>query len=240
MEKNLTNALQQLNEYYKINNLRANQPKTQVCAFYLKNRYADKILNISWNGEQLQHCAHLVYLGVTLHRSLTFKEHINKTRAKISTSNNILRKLTTSKWGATPHVLRTSALALSYSAAKYACSVWEQSAHAKRLDPVLNESCRLITGFLKPTHVDNLRLLAGIAPLEIRRKATSKLERSRQAYDPRHMLFNHQPAPIQIEIKKELSTLRRTHKGKNLNLERESVETKTHNAATKHSLKHYT
>ena len=138
---------------------------------------------------QLQHCAHPVYLGVTLDRSLTFKEHINKTRAKISTRNNILRKLATSKWGATPHVLRTSALALSYSAAKYACPVWEQSqsAHAKRLDPVLNESRRLITEYLKPANVGNLRLLAGIAPPEIRGETASKLERSRQAYDLRQI-----------------------------------------------------
>ena len=90
-------------------------------------------------------------------------------------------------------MLRASALALSYSAAEYACPVWERSAHAKRLDPVLNESCRLITGCLKPTNADNLHLLAGIAPPEMRREAASKLECSRQAYEPRHLLFNYQP-----------------------------------------------
>ena len=61
----------------------------------------------------------------------------------------------------------------------------ERSAYAKRLDPVLNESCRLIPGCLKPTDVDNLHLLAGIASPEIRREAASKRERSRQVYDPR-------------------------------------------------------
>ena len=99
-------------------------------------------------------------------------------------------------------MLRTSALALFYSAAEYACPVWEQSAHAKRLDPVLNESCRLITGCLKPTNVDNLHLLAGVAPPEIQRKAASQLERSRQAYDPSHMLLNHQPAPSRLKSRR--------------------------------------
>ena len=110
-------------------------------------------------------------------------------------------------------------LALSYSAAEYACPVWEQSAHAKRLDPVLNKNCRLITGCLRPTNVDNLHLLAGVAPPEIRREAASKLERSRQAYKPRHMLFNHQPAPSRLKsrssflhcvepLKKKISTCR--------------------------------
>jgi len=121
---------------------------------------------------------------------LTFKENINKTRSKVSTRSNLLRKLPTLKWGTSPHVLRTSALALSYWAAEYACPVWERSAHVKRLDPVLNKSCRLITGCLKPTNVHNLHLFAGIAPTEICREAASKLEHSKQIYDSRHMLFN--------------------------------------------------
>ena len=136
-----------------------------------------------------------MYLGVTLDRSLTFKEQVNKTKAKVSARNNILQKLTTSKWGATPHVLRTSALAQSHSAAEYANPVWEQSAHAKLLDPVPNESCPLITGCLKLTNVNNLHLVAGVAPPEIQREAASKKERSRQAYYPSHTLFSHQPAP---------------------------------------------
>ena len=175
-------------------------------------------------------------LGVTLNRSLTFNEHINKTKAKVSTRNNILRKLTTSKWGATPQVLRASALALSYSAAEYACPIWERSAHAKRLDPVLNESCRLITGCLKPANADNLYLLAGIAPPEMRREAASKLECSRQAPSFAVQL------PASPSRLKSSSFLRCVEplKEKNLNLERRNVETKAQNADTKHWLKHHT
>ena len=140
-----------------------------------------------------------MYLGVTLDRSLTFKLHVTKTKAKVSTRNDILRKLTTSKWGASPPVLSTTALVLSFSAAKYACPVWERSAakyacHACHLDPSLNEFCRLITGCLKPTNTSNLLLLAGIAPPDIRREAASKQERLRQVRNPRHMLFNYKPA----------------------------------------------
>ena len=83
--------------------------------------------------------------------------------------------------------------------AVYACPVWERSAHAKRLDPVLNENCRLITGCQKPTNAVNLHLLAGVAPTKIQREPSSKLERSRQTYDPRHILFNHQPAPFRLK-----------------------------------------
>ena len=43
---------------------------------------------------------------------------------------------------ATPTPLRSYALALCYSAAEYACPVWERSTHAKKLDVTLNETCR--------------------------------------------------------------------------------------------------
>ena len=102
-----------------------------------------------------------MYLRVTLDRSLTFKQHVTKTKAKVSTRYHILRKLTISKWSASPHVLRTTTLAPSFSVAEYACLVLGVFTHASYLDPVLNESCRLITGCLKPTNSNNLHLLAG-------------------------------------------------------------------------------
>ena len=207
--------------------------------FTLKTDAPAKKINFSWNGEQRQDCSHSVFLGVTLDRNLTFREHVNKTRAKVSTRNKILRKLATSKWGATSHVMRTSALALSYSAAEYACPVREQSAHAKRLGPVLNKCCRLITGCLKPANVDNLHQLAGIAPPEIRREAASKLERSRQAYDHRHMFFNHQPAPSRLKSRRSFLHCVEHQMKKSQPGERKR-ETKAQSTATNHSLNHHT
>ena len=46
VEKTLSNALNQLKDYYNSNNLRANPSKTQACAFHLKNKYANKQLTI--------------------------------------------------------------------------------------------------------------------------------------------------------------------------------------------------
>ena len=99
----------------------------------------------------------LPYFGVTLDRTLSYKAHIEKTTKKVGTRNNIIRKLRNSQWGATPTTLRSSALALCYSAAKYACPVWERSTHAKKMDATLNETCRMITGCLKPTNTKSAR-----------------------------------------------------------------------------------
>ena len=94
-------------------------------------------------------------------------------KGKVGARNNILKKLANTKWGTDAKTIRTTALALCFSAAEYASPVWSRSAHAAKIDPVLNTACRAITGCLKPTRVDDLYLLCGIAPPHIRRTVVS-------------------------------------------------------------------
>ena len=202
VEQHLTSALSSLAEYYEANDLKANPAKTQVCAFHLRNREVHRKLDISWYGSTLDNCEHPVYLGVTLDRSLTFKRHVEKTRAKVCTRNNIIRKLSSTQWGASPSTIRSTALALCMSTAEYACPVWERSAHAKKLDPVINSTCRLITGCLKPTPTDDLYSLSGIAPPDIRRRTASCKERMRQLSDPRHPLYGTTAARKRLKSRK--------------------------------------
>ena len=78
--------------------------------------------------------------GVTLDRTLTYKDHIHKLKWKTSARNNILRKLSNTKWGAKPVTIKTTAFALCYSMAEYVCFVWEGSTHVSKLYPALNEA----------------------------------------------------------------------------------------------------
>ena len=173
-----------------------------MCAFHLRNRKANRSLRVTWSGTPLEYHPNPLYLEIKLDRTLSYRSHILSTKAKVNTRNNILRKLTNSKWGCTPHTLRTSTLALYYTAAEYACPVWSRSVHASKLDPALNNACRTITGCLKPTNTSNLHLLAGIAPPEIRREPASREERLRQSTDPRHLLFGSEPAPTRLKSRR--------------------------------------
>ena len=49
-------------------------------------------------------------------------------------------------------------------------------------------------GCLKPTNVENLYLLAGISPPEIRRSVCARVERTKQVEREPHSLFGHTPA----------------------------------------------
>ena len=193
IEARLSKALNILTEYYKENSLNANPGKTQVCAFHLNNHEADTKLNITWNGQMLENVRFPVYLGVTLDRTLSYKEHTRKVKAKVATRNNLLSKLANSNWGTNPSTLRSTALALSYSTAEYCSPVWANSCHAKSIDPELNNACRIITGTLRPTPLPAVYRLAGIAPPHLRRETQLRTHKHKQEHDRRHPLSGHIP-----------------------------------------------
>jgi len=70
------------------------------------------------NGQRLKHDAHPVYLGVTLDRSLSDREHLTHSAAKLKNQNNLIAKLAGTSWGASKSTLHTSALVLCYSVAE--------------------------------------------------------------------------------------------------------------------------
>ena len=79
-----------------------------------------------------------------------------------------------------PATIKITALAPSYSTAEYACPVCERSTHVCKLDSAPNEACRSITGCLRPTAVENVYLLAGIARPGVRRATTRKKKADRR------------------------------------------------------------
>lgn len=93
------------------------------------------------------------------------------------------------RWGADPKVIRTSGLAICYSVGEYACPVWRQSSHTKKVDIALNDIIRLITGCLKPTSIDKVQILSGIVPPEIRREIAANIEKGKQINDDRHVMY---------------------------------------------------
>ena len=173
----LTEAPHNLAQYYERNHLRTTPDKTQICAFHLKYLEASRKLNITWYNEHIELIANPVYLGVTLDRTLSYKEYIHKLRYKTSARNSILRKLSNTNGEPSQ---RPSKQQLFHSAT------------LSKLDPALNEACRSITGCLRPTSVENAYLLAAIALPSVRTATIPRHEIRKQTKDPRHSLYSHE------------------------------------------------
>jgi len=93
---------------------------------------------------------------------LSYTEHLTKTTGKLKNRNNLLMKLAGSTWGASANTLRSSALALCYSATEYCAPVWSWSAYTSQVDMQLNSTMRLISGTLRSTRLPWFPVLSNI------------------------------------------------------------------------------
>ena len=130
--------------------------------FHLHNTSATRDLE----GRRFWYECNPTYLGMTLDRTLSYREHFTKTAGKLKNRNNLLMKLAGSTWGA--NTLRSSALALCYSAAEYCTPVWSRSAHTSQVYVQLNSTVRLISGTLRSTPVPWLPVLSNSEPPALR------------------------------------------------------------------------
>uniref|UniRef100_A0A8D8ZP60 Uncharacterized protein n=1 Tax=Cacopsylla melanoneura TaxID=428564 RepID=A0A8D8ZP60_9HEMI len=79
------------------------------------------------------------------------------------------------------------------STAEYAAPVWKNSAHAKEVDVAVNAAVRIVSGCLKPSPIEKLYPIVGIAPPKIRREVAAEKEKTKQVEDERHPLHGHTP-----------------------------------------------
>ena len=96
VEDNIEEALSELTQYYSNHSLRVNPDKLE---FHLRHREVKRSLKIAWSGVGLENTAYPKYLGVTLDRTLNYKQHTLNMEMKVATRNNLIKKLTNSKWG---------------------------------------------------------------------------------------------------------------------------------------------
>jgi len=81
-----------------------------------------------------------------------------------------------------------------HSTAEHCAPVWCRSAHTRLIEPAINDALRIVTGCLRPTPVDNLPILAGIQPAELRRNGAA-LSLARRAMEPGHLLHSALTCP---------------------------------------------
>ena len=185
MEDTLSQDITTLSGYLQTWRLKLSSLNTVMAAFYLNNRKAKRELNVYHNSNLLPPCPVPTYLGVKLNRSLTFRHHLEALRKKLSTRVALLRRLVGSGWGAGAKTLRISVLSLVYSTTEYCAPVW---CRTRLIDIILNDALRIVAECLRPTPTEDLPVLAGIHPAELRRLGATLFLANRAIHDPDYVL----------------------------------------------------
>ena len=110
LERTLSKDMTTLSAYLQTWPLKLSHAKTVTTVFNLHNREAKRELKVKNNGKILPFLPMPTYLGVKLDRALTYRHHLEALHKKLSTRVSLLRRLTSSRWGASAKTLRTAAL----------------------------------------------------------------------------------------------------------------------------------
>ena len=201
IENSLSCDLDDLTKYFRNWRLKLNTTKTVCNVFDLVNHFANYKLQVKTGSQTIQHDPTPKYLGVTLDRTLSFKQHLLNTAAKMAKRISLLKRLTSSHWGIDFTTVRTTALVLGFSVTECCFPVWCHSSHCHKLDSSLNKCLRLISGCIKSTPIYLLPALCGIGPADIRRNKNC-INLYKRAADASHILYNllHKTA-LAVELK---------------------------------------
>ena len=168
IEHTISKDLDCASGYYRKWHLKLSTTKSVYSIFQLKNQLAECQLQVHMSGNSILFDSTPRYLGVTLDRSLTFRQHIEKLKNKMTSRVALVKRLAGLNWGPCFDVLCISTLSLIVAPAEYCFSVWNQSSHTNKLNTPFNEALRTISGCIKPKYISFLPFLAGIESLENR------------------------------------------------------------------------
>ena len=174
LEETLTEDTTLIKSYFDKWYLRMNTTKTVASVFHLNNHEAKRTLQVKAGETTLPPDQFPKYLGVTLDRTLSYQTHLKGCANKIAKRNNLLKKVAGTQWGASQTVLRTTAVALCYSAAEYCAPAWTRSQHTRVVDTKLRETMRITSGCLKSTPTQWLPVASSIAPPHLRREEVNQ------------------------------------------------------------------
>ena len=100
-----------------------------------------------------------------------------------------------SGWGAGAKTLCTAAFSLIYLTAEYCAPALCRSAHTRPIDKVLNDALSIATGCLRSTPTENLPVLSGIQPAELRRQGATLSLANRSSLGPGRILYGKLTEP---------------------------------------------
>ena len=92
LEQQINDELKRVNIWLKLNKLTLNTTKTKSMVFHKKQKQIE-ILHFSIDGEVIENVSSFNFIGITLDESLTWKNHIDLIKNKISKTTGVFYRL---------------------------------------------------------------------------------------------------------------------------------------------------
>ena len=169
-----------------------------VTTFFTKATYESKYNPIiKFKGEEFPVSKTPTFLGIKFDRTLSFKDHIEQLKTRLTKRNSVLRAIQSREWGSNKEDLRTVYLAYIQSSIDYCGAAWQTSvadSNIKKLQTIQNAGARAITGCTKSCPNDLLLNEANLLPISESRKTLATI-----AYERTLRLPNNNPVKATSE-----------------------------------------
>lgn len=172
--------MQQLSVYTKELNLGINAQKTKSVLFL----NGPKEMKVAINDEDIESVKSHRYLGALIDKSLRFGSHVRELTQKMAERLNLLKTISTTKYGAHPETLTIAYNAFIRSFIEYGISVYgiASNTNLQKLDIINNQCLRRITGCTKTTPRNTLQAIAAQPPLKFRREKMTGKQVAKHCY----------------------------------------------------------
>ena len=168
----LNEDLIRLEKYCQKWKLRLNYKKTVYNIFSKSPKEAKRNLSIKIGDQKVDKDENPVSLGVELDSQLTLTKYIDKLKQKATNRLKILKRLASSRWGASKTTLRQMYLGYVRStlernlALQSICSPSQQ----QNLEKIQNEAVKFISGGMKSSPIPACEIDSNIEPISLRRE----------------------------------------------------------------------
>jgi ribonuclease HI len=163
-------ALDQVHRWSQMWGLQISAIKSKAILF--TNKRPKNPNKLTYEGNNIDFCKNVKFLGMTLDRRLAWQPHINNLKERCSKDQRLLRIISANNWGADFVSLRRIYCALIRSKVEYAGFLLDTAApgHLKTLDKIQFAAVRTMLGALRCTPTNTLEAEADLIPLRYRRQ----------------------------------------------------------------------
>jgi Reverse transcriptase (RNA-dependent DNA polymerase) len=199
MKVTMNKAVQVLLAWIERNEIALNEDKTFYQIFTnLQDNYKPMIPLV--NGF-MKETLEMKYLGFSLDKKLTFKNHANQVAENGRKKMKILKRVTGSNWGTSQDTLINAYKIYILPVLTFGHELLITSSDnvTKQLDIVQNQALRIITGGVKTTPITAMELVTGIEPLWVQREKSSMKMFERIQRTPNSLWSNYIPTAQRLK-----------------------------------------